>query len=302
MGQPLLNLFLSKYEAIKDFQTLAMLLCIFSQEVPEIRVNNELVEVEKPRKKESIETVEKKMPAVKVQYPSDEEASEALSASVQPESLFQAMGQRYRSNSDVTPSLEEFSAIFSWYRKFSESTDGDQVDGPQQQQPLPTPSPPQPIKTTVVKDTSKSVVRKTQLDPEAEKRKIDSVLFLKRSDAKLSDYRELYADMLLRCDLHMKSAEILKKTEQSEDSPPAIFPYAKTCVKCANTFSGRKCFKCEVSSDNCVICDLRIRGLSAYCMNCGHGGHYKHVKAYFQEGPRPCPSGCGCNCILSMFD
>ena len=192
------------------------------------------------------------------------------------------------------------STLYCRYRKFSESTDGDQVDG----QPLPMPSPPQPIKkTTIAKETTKSVVvRKAKIDPEAEKRKIDSVLFLQGSaDQKLSDYRKLYADMLMRCELHMKSAEILKKAEQIEDSPP-IFPYAKTCVKCANTFSGRKCFKCDVSNDSCVICDLRIRGLSAYCMNCGHGGHYKHVKSYFQEGPRPCPSGCGCNCILSMFN
>ena len=117
MGQPLLNLFLSKYEAIGDFQTLAMLLCIFSQEIPEIKASDEWIEPEKPLKKESVESIEKKRPALKVQYPSDEEeASEALSASVQPESLLHAMGhRRYRSNSDVTPSLEEFSAIFSWY-------------------------------------------------------------------------------------------------------------------------------------------------------------------------------------------
>ena len=146
------------------------------------------------------------------------------------------------------------------------------------------------------------------------------MLYLKKNadtSEYLTGFKQLYSDMLLRYGLFFKSAEILKTIATEEDfnvnvtkvesidderKYSLIFPYAKTCLKCRTKFSGTKCLKCDQSTDSCIICGLRIRGLSAYCMNCGHGGHYKHIKSYFQQGLTICAaSGCGCNCCYSTW-
>lgn len=50
----------------------------------------------------------------------------------------------------------------------------------------------------------------------------------------------------------------------------------------------------------CSICRLSVRGLGMVCINCGHGGHTKHITDWFVKY-KCCPLGCGCNCIFDVF-
>ena len=252
------------------------------------------------------------------------EASEAISASFQPESFLGLLGgsngggtgskiKRNRSNSDISPSIDEFASLLSqyWYRKDQDqlqheglkSSSSDQVPDHQSRggaEDL--------IDDHVVYDIS----TKDNEDKIGVNSEIRSVLYLKKNANTieyLTVFKQLYSDMLLRYGLCLKSAEILKTIatddfiardiDNCDDDRKLslIFPYAKTCLKCRTKFSGTKCLKCDQSTDSCIICGLRIRGLSAYCMNCGHGGHYRCIKSYFQQGMTICAaSGCGCNC------
>ena len=47
----------------------------------------------------------------------------------------------------------------------------------------------------------------------------------------------------------------------------------------------------------CILCLLPVRGLATCCHKCGHAGHTKHVKKWFENHLNcPVPS-CECNCI-----
>ena len=37
-------------------------------------------------------------------------------------------------------------------------------------------------------------------------------------------------------------------------------------------------------------------GASNFCLNCGHGGHTKHLLDWFKT-EQYCPTGCGCLCL-----
>ncbi|XP_028401189.1 GATOR complex protein WDR24-like isoform X2 [Dendronephthya gigantea] len=58
---------------------------------------------------------------------------------------------------------------------------------------------------------------------------------------------------------------------------------------------GWTCAKCKSLSPACSICNTTVRGLLAWCQGCGHGGHLRHIKDWFQKY-RSCPTGCGHNC------
>lgn len=48
------------------------------------------------------------------------------------------------------------------------------------------------------------------------------------------------------------------------------------------------------------ICATAVRGTSLFCLNCGHGGHPKHIEQWFVDHPE-CPTGCGCRCVEVSF-
>ena len=41
------------------------------------------------------------------------------------------------------------------------------------------------------------------------------------------------------------------------------------------------CPSCKPESLECQICNLTVRGLSYFCLECGHGGHLKHMQSWF---------------------
>jgi len=49
----------------------------------------------------------------------------------------------------------------------------------------------------------------------------------------------------------------------------------------------------------CSVCQLPVRGLYSWCQGCGHGGHAKHMRTWFQ-GNLECPTGCGHRCQLRL--
>jgi len=54
-----------------------------------------------------------------------------------------------------------------------------------------------------------------------------------------------------------------------------------------------QCRQCRRVSLRCSICELSVRGLLCICIVCGHGGHYEHMKQWFEDND-DCATGCGC--------
>lgn len=61
------------------------------------------------------------------------------------------------------------------------------------------------------------------------------------------------------------------------------------------TRSGWLCDRCKAIPAPCAICHEVVRGLFVWCQGCAHGGHLKHVSAWFSK-QRFCPAGCGHVC------
>jgi len=57
------------------------------------------------------------------------------------------------------------------------------------------------------------------------------------------------------------------------------------------------CSKCQAPLSTCVLCRQPVLGLYVACPGCGHGGHLRHLKLWFEgKGRSMCPSGCGHQC------
>lgn len=70
------------------------------------------------------------------------------------------------------------------------------------------------------------------------------------------------------------------------------------CPLCASEVVGDSyCHSCRNFGFRCVICDTAVRGLFTCCEMCGHGGHVRHLTAWFSTHGE-CPTGCGCQCII----
>jgi len=72
------------------------------------------------------------------------------------------------------------------------------------------------------------------------------------------------------------------------------------CQSCGKQcLRGTRCNRCRKNATACVICDCPVKGLSTFCLLCYHGGHSQHLRQWFSK-QRYCPSGCGCQCSLSL--
>ncbi|KAJ3205825.1 hypothetical protein HDU67_008623 [Dinochytrium kinnereticum] len=50
----------------------------------------------------------------------------------------------------------------------------------------------------------------------------------------------------------------------------------------------------------CAICNLPCKSLVTCCMECGHGGHVAHMRAWFSKAEnKTCPAACGCHCLVA---
>ncbi|EGC34643.1 hypothetical protein DICPUDRAFT_34644 [Dictyostelium purpureum] len=71
------------------------------------------------------------------------------------------------------------------------------------------------------------------------------------------------------------------------------------CIKCNRKLNNFFCNNCKIYAVKCSICNISVRGLSSFCVYCGHGGHTNHIKSWFEQQTK-CPTGCGCVCSFNL--
>ena len=101
-----------------------------------------------------------------------------------------------------------------------------------------------------------------------------------------------YADVLYKWRLLDKRAEILKTVKHSGSKTMGYMTNELHIIPKNTVWE-------------CAICRLPVTNLASFCMECRHGGHYQHLKAWFtskvgSELIRECPTGCGCICVDHM--
>lgn len=125
---------------------------------------------------------------------------------------------------------------------------------------------------------------------------IQKVMPKKTTTSSLYEYFKLsYAEILHRWGFLYNRAEVLKymcgPTEQHKG-----VEFLTDCKNCLKPAKHCTCSNCKKFSLNCIICHLSVRGSANCCIFCGHGGHTKHLKQWFEKRD-VCPSGCGCRCL-----
>jgi WD40 repeat protein len=108
-------------------------------------------------------------------------------------------------------------------------------------------------------------------------------------------YRRTYAEMLYMWGEYSERAQILKYV--ADPTPPNDgIDFVILCDRCAKPLKTPYCQNCRIYGFNCDICHLRVKGMSTWCLKCGHGGHADHLKKWFAT-ESVCASGCGCVCM-----
>lgn len=109
-------------------------------------------------------------------------------------------------------------------------------------------------------------------------------------------YKLAYAEMLHRWGLLYNRAEVLKYLCTPGEIHKGV-EFLTDCQKCKQPAQGNSCSNCNQLSLECIICHISVRGSSNCCIVCGHGGHTKHIKQWFEQNTI-CPTGCGCKCLI----
>jgi len=113
-------------------------------------------------------------------------------------------------------------------------------------------------------------------------------------------WSERYADMLRRLELfelaafYIASSPVLEVRALSHRG--TMFKLG--CSSCGDYLEGpaSSCGKCASRLSQCSVCGDSVNGLWVSCQVCGHGGHLKHMKWWFDKGSGQCPQGCGHAC------
>ncbi|MEQ2170645.1 hypothetical protein GOODEAATRI_002408 [Goodea atripinnis] len=137
------------------------------------------------------------------------------------------------------------------------------------------------------------------------------------------DFKKCYGEILYRWGLRDKRANVLKFTSSPPEPHKGIgtksqllllnllsFPvdlnplclflsaeFGVYCCHCRSQARGTQCAVCKRLTFQCAICHVAVRGLSNFCLSCGHGGHTSHMMDWFRRQDE-CPAGCGCHCLL----
>jgi hypothetical protein len=119
----------------------------------------------------------------------------------------------------------------------------------------------------------------------------------KNGTVSLYEYFKLsYAEILHRWGLLYSRAEVLKYMCGPPESHKGV-EFLTDCKNCLKPAKHCTCSNCKKFSLNCIICHVSVRGSANCCIVCGHGGHTKHLKQWFEKRD-VCPSGCGCRCLI----
>jgi len=136
------------------------------------------------------------------------------------------------------------------------------------------------------------------LPKQAEKRKIPPLLDPTKKD-QFAHYQSMYSEILFRWGLLVRRAEVRKFLESSRKEQDAI--YEVFCQWCRRLLiKTPKCSRCKRYGFSCAICHVAVKGLSVFCVACGHGGHSNHMKQWFSTN-KECPTGCRCKCMEYGF-
>ena len=114
-----------------------------------------------------------------------------------------------------------------------------------------------------------------------------------------------YVEQLRSLQLHTEAAAVLSLSSNariraiSKGLATTVALYCLSCRK-ASERVGAWC-PCNRAMARCSMCELPVRGRYVWCQGCGHGGHAKHMREWF-EGSNECPSGCGCHCTAQDED
>ena len=71
------------------------------------------------------------------------------------------------------------------------------------------------------------------------------------------------------------------------------------CGECGRVLQGVGwyCKYCKsMEPARCILCNLVVRGVFAFCSLCNHGGHLEHLKTWFYYHSNCCAPRCGCHC------
>ncbi|GFG32156.1 hypothetical protein Cfor_09334, partial [Coptotermes formosanus] len=139
-----------------------------------------------------------------------------------------------------------------------------------------------------------TIVEHTEInDTDSEK----SVKMLDEKNSHLYDtYKKAYSEILHRWNLLDARAQVLKYMSTPAEVHRGVEFYSE-CQNCNNKVRGASCLMCKRLVLQCSVCNLSVRGLSNFCLACGHGGHSEHMMSWF-ETETQCPTGCGCNCMV----
>ena len=108
-------------------------------------------------------------------------------------------------------------------------------------------------------------------------------------------YRRAYAEILYMWGEFAERANVLKYV--ADPTPPNDgIDFVILCDRCSKPLKTPYCQNCKIYGFNCDICHLKVKGLSSFCLKCGHGGHAEHLKKWFEK-EKVCPTGCGCECM-----
>ena len=137
-----------------------------------------------------------------------------------------------------------------------------------------------------------------------------------------------YIELLQRLRLNNEATNIIKLSSNKKVNEMSLLStvYFSNCSTCGKALSERSgkilftfycsfillslnvknflgawfCVRCKLSRSNCALCQLRVKGILAWCRGCSHGGHQQCMKNWFQEtGSDRCPSGCGHHCQIT---
>ena len=104
-------------------------------------------------------------------------------------------------------------------------------------------------------------------------------------------------------------AEIVTESQANQEKSTSIIAntgvtgitFTPMCQKCLTPVDDTNvCRKCKDYAFQCSICCHAVRGACLWCPDCGHGGHAKHMLAWFEKH-QMCPSGCGCLCAVGKL-
>ena len=114
-------------------------------------------------------------------------------------------------------------------------------------------------------------------------------------------WKQTYTELLSSMGFYNYAAKFIKSSnvELFDSNLKKIERFIPRCLECKGELEkkkGGKCQKCK-NTINCGICLMPCKGLHLWCQICGHGGHFREMKKWFQNRDSTCPSGCGHTCF-----